>query len=351
MAYNIFTTFDPTKDVAAVGGTEVTTGMWSGDAGSLTAIYTSSVQVATSGEFYYDMHDSASADEVQFSVAYGHIASGSPSLANKNDSTLPTLVTYAQYRNVLLGKDVEKFSFDGVESNDIYVINIQRSRLRQAIDPGNWELGLSGSNGVFTLTDDSGLGTAVAGNLTANNVYNVKSGSIAAGTTGSTVYGLVFPDYGLMVLHPSAISTLVGFTGSYSTQYLSLPSATAPFIPFTGSAAITTYQYQHEGLVRSISGSMAAGKDFVARSAEVISSTNYFVRLRNTEFNYSNNPTYFTGSNPQTPLPAFTNKATSYVTTIGLYNDTNELLAVAKLSRPIQKSTDKEALIRVRLDY
>ena len=354
MAYNIFTTFDATKDVAAVGGTEVTTGMWSGDAGSLTAIYTSSVQVANSGEFYYDMHDSASADEVQFSVAYGHIASGSPSLANKNDSTLPTVVTYAQYRNVLLGKDVEKFSFGGVESDDIYVINVQRSRLRQAIDPGNWELGLSGSNGVFTLVDDSGLGTAVVGNLTANNVYNIKSGSIAAGATGSTVYGLVFPDYGLMVLHPSAISTLVGFTGSYSTLYQSLPSATAPFIPYTGSAA-TVYQYQHEGLVRSISGSMAAAgaaaKPFVARSAEVISSTNYFVRLRNTEFNYSNNPTYFTGSNPQTPLPAFTNKPLSYVTTIGLYNDVNELLAVAKLSRPIQKSTDKEALIRVRLDY
>jgi len=152
-----------------------------------------------------------------------------------------------------------------------------------------------------------------------------------------------------MVLYPKAIHDTVGFSGSYSALN-SRTLTTAPFIPYTGSAA-TLYQYQHEGLVRSISGSMAAGKSFKARSAEVISSTNYFVRLRNTEYNFSNNPTYFTGSNPRTPLDPFTIKPTSYVTTIGLYNDVNELLAVAKLSRPIQKSTDKEALIRVRLDY
>jgi hypothetical protein len=96
---------------------------------------------------------------------------------------------------------------------------------------------------------------------------------------------------------------------------------------------------------------MAAGKAFIARSAESITSTNYFIRLKNKDYNYSNNPTYYTGSNPQTVLEPFRIKPITYATTIGLYNDSNELLAVAKLSRPIQKSTDKEALIRVRLDY
>jgi len=96
---------------------------------------------------------------------------------------------------------------------------------------------------------------------------------------------------------------------------------------------------------------MAAGSPFIARSAEKITSTNYFVRLKNGDYNYSNNPTYYTGSLPQNVLPAFRDKPISYVTTIGLYNDANELLAVAKLSRPVQKSTDKEALVRVRLDY
>lgn len=362
MAYNIFTQLSLNDDITSLRGTEVTTGMWSGDTGSLATIFTSSVQVANSGEFYYDLYDlnpaSSDSAEIQFSVAYGHISGGgSPSLTNMDNSTLPTQVIYSQYRNILLAKDVERFTFDQTESDDIYVINMQRSRLRQAIDAGNWQLGLSGSNGMRTFIDDSGLSTAVVGNLVANNVYNIRSGTIDNGfaTGNSTVYGLVFPDYGVIILHPSAISSSVGFTkvSTVGQARAALTGSQAPFAPYTGSDS-TVYLYQHEGLVRSISGSMvvAGGAgDFKARSAETITSTNYFIRLRNNQYNYSNNPTYYTGSNPQNVLEPFRVKPITYVTTIGLYNDSNELLAVAKLSRPIQKSTDKEALIRVRLDY
>lgn len=357
MAYNIFTSLNPTEDITSIRGIEVTTGMWSNDTGSLTTLFTSSVQVANSGEFYYDIYNltpSNDSAEVQFSVAYGHVSGGSPTLTNLNTSTLPTQVTYAQYRNILLSKNVELFTFGETTSNDIYVINMQRARLKQAIDPGNWQLGLSGSNGLRTFIDDSGLGTAVVGNLVANNVYNIRSGSIEAGldTSDTTVYGQVFPDYGLVLLSPSAISSSVGFSGSNSTAFnaKTLMSPNVPYTPYTGSAG-SAYQYQHEGLVRSISLAMASGNGFLARSAETITSNNYFIRLRNSTYNYSNNPTYYTGSNPQNILEPFRLKPLTYVTTIGLYNNQNELLAVAKLSRPIQKSTDKEALIRVRLDY
>lgn len=350
MAYNIFTTF-ATDDITSLRGTEITTGLWSSDTGSLSAIYTSSVQFANSGEYYYDLYNGSNpaTSDVQFSVAYGHVSgSGSPPLTALNTSTLPTQVIYSQYRNILLAKDVDKFSFGGVESDDIYVINFQRNRLKQALDPGNWQLGLSGSRGISTFVDDSGLTTAVVGNLVAANVYNIKSGSLTSATTASsTVFGLVFPDYGIIILHPSAISSSVGFVNAANDIR---SSTSRPFAPYTGSG-ITAYQYQHEGLVRSISSSMASGTAFIARSAETITSTNYFVRLKNNQYNYSNNPTYYTGSLPQNVLEPFRVKPLSYLTTIGLYNETNELLAVAKLSRPIQKSTDKEALIRVRLDY
>jgi hypothetical protein len=350
MAYNIFTQLSQEEDITSLRGTEVTTGMWSGDTGSLSTFFTSSTQVVTSGEFYYDVYNlnpaSNDSAEIQFSVAYGQVSgSGSPPLSTLDTSTLPTQVIYAQYRNILLAKDVERFTFNQTASDDIYVINIQRSRLRQAIDAGNWQLALSGSKGKSTFIDDSGLATAVQGNLVANNVYNIRSGTIDDGfaTGNSTVYGLAFPDYGVIILHPSAISSSVGFVNPANNGR----TLTAlPFTPFTGSG-ITTYQNDHEGLLRSIK----LGGDFQARSAETITSTNYFIRLRNTQYNYSNNPTYYTGSNPQNVLEPFRVKPISYVTTIGLYNDANELLAVAKLSRPIQKSTDKEALIRVRLDY
>ena len=47
----------------------------------------------------------------------------------------------------------------------------------------------------------------------------------------------------------------------------------------------------------------------------------------------------------------FINNPQVYITTIGLYNDTNQLLAVAKLSRPLAKDFTKEALVRVKLDF
>ena len=81
-----------------------------------------------------------------------------------------------------------------------------------------------------------------------------------------------------------------------------------------------------------------------------LNSSVYFCRVNHNEFNYSTNPTYLSGSKirvkTQSPdLPV------SYITTVGLYNDNNELLATAKLSEPLKKSSDTEFTIRVRLDY
>jgi hypothetical protein len=273
------------------------------------------------------------------------------------NSTLPTQATYVQYRNILLTDNSDRFAFgpvgNTVGSDDIYVINVQRARIKQALDAGNWELGLSGSNGLFTFIDDSNLGQAVTGNVVANAVYNIRSGSITSGIyNDGKYYGLAFPDYGVIILHPGTISSSVGFAPPANVVRGGV-GGMVPFAPYTGSG-ITNYLYPHEGLVRSISGSMSKGISFTARSVEKITSTNYFIRINNRAYNYSNNPTYFTGSADsgiRRPLPAFQVKPITYITTVGLYNNTNELLAVAKLSRPIQKSIDKEAVIRVRLDY
>ena len=353
--YGIFSTF-ATRDIVEIKGNEVTTGLWTGDTGSLSTSFTSSAQVGVSGEFYYDIYNAnpnaggSDSAEVQFSVAYGHISgAGSPPLSVLNTSTLPTQVTYAQYKNLLLGNSSDVFQFGPstalTSSNDIYVINFQRARMRQAIDPGNWQLSLSGSNGIQTFIDNSGLTTSAQGNLTVNNSYDILSGSLTAGTVGGTYYGKVYPDFGIIVLNPSLISSSVGL----GTKANNARTSTAyPFGAFTGS--VTTYQYQHEGLVRSISSSMAAGSPFIARSVEAITSVNYFVRVYNDEFNHTNNPTILSASS-QVPLEAFRTVPISYITTVGLYNETNELVAVGKLSRPLQKSKDKEATIRVRLDY
>jgi hypothetical protein len=76
-----------------------------------------------------------------------------------------------------------------------------------------------------------------------------------------------------------------------------------------------------------------------------------FVRSRNAEFNYSTNPSFISGSTGEVIFSYFINNPQVYPTTVGLYNDANELLAVAKLSRPLQKNFTKEALVRVKLDF
>jgi hypothetical protein len=346
-----FKRFDE-DDIVRANPTEVTFGIWTGDTGSLSQFFVGTQTGSLSGQYYWDVYNinpSSSDAEKQFAVAYGHrTGGGNVTLTLDDAATLSTQATYLQYRNLLLEPEDTQFTFDGSYNSDhIYVINIARARLKEKLDPGNWLLTLSGSNGKFTFIDDSGqtLGSSFG---QSGAVFNIVSGSLT-GVSGSTVaastsstkggFGLVYPALGIMVLNPDAITQTVGLlSGSYAV------SGSRPFAPVTAS---TVNSYNHAGLVNSIQ----LGADFQARSAENISSTHYFVRLRNKEFNYTNNPTFFNETNGAIENTDFINNPRVYVTTIGMYNDANELLAVAKSSQPIQKSFDKELLLRVRLDW
>jgi hypothetical protein len=401
---SIFSTFDIDNDIVPANPTVVTTGLWSNETGSLeSTLYVSTTQLANSKEYYIDAYSTATTNElaeVQFAVTYGHIdGGGAPTLDINEQATLPTKAIYSQYRNLLLDPTDTKFSFQGVESNHIYVINFQRARIREQLDPGNWELPLSGALGIRTFIDDSAqtLG-ALTANSKAGRVFSVVSGSISSTTgivtsstnaktwgVGGPGYGLVYPDLGIIVLNPDAIGPSVGFftsasnTSSFigsaaltsslsaSTFYngtsgfdTTLTAVTSnPYAPVTHSltsgqwgTALSTYN--HAALFIAINKAITSptsDRGFQARSAETISSTHYFVRLRNRQFNYSNNPTFYNADNGSLVFSDFRKNPKVYVTTVGLYNSTNELLAVAKLSKPVRKSFDEEVLLRVRLDY
>ena len=94
-----------------------------------------------------------------------------------------------------------------------------------------------------------------------------------------------------------------------------------------------------------------AGRGFTLNSEEALSSDFVFVRARNSEFNYTENPSFISGSSGEVIYSYFIDNPQTFPTTVGLYNDGNELLAVAKMSRPLQKDFTKEALIRVKLDF
>ena len=334
----------------------ITTGLWTGDTGSLTAAYTSSTQVAAaSGDYYYNVYNADPATdntaEVQFGVAYGHVnGSGSVSLANSDDALLASKANYAQYKSVILDPTDSKFSFENgagtlVDSNDIYAINVNRSRYREKMDPGNWSLTLTGTGGTHTFIDDSGkkFGDKLG---KAGRVFKVVSGSLNLGTeneatihstvsSGDVGFGLFYPDRGIIILSPAALEDTVGSVNVDGAS-----------VSIAGSASTSVEQQNHKILVNAIN----VGGDFQARRTENVSTQHFFVRATNREFNYSNNPTYVNASGKFAETTFETDPQT-YITTIGLMNDANEMIAVAKTSQPIQKSFDKEVLIKVKLSF
>jgi hypothetical protein len=341
----------------------VTSGIWSGDTGSLSVFYTSSVQLASvSGKYYLDVYNaetSSTSAEVQFSIAYGDVNGlGAPTLTQSDDSNLQTTAVYNQFKNVLLDSADAYFSVytgstaAGHDLTSFYAININRARYKEKLDPGNIQIALSGSAGYITLIDDSG-GTNESV-TTAGRVYNMVSGALNIGTSltasiaqysdtyTSQGYGLFYPDMGIILLNPNALSASVGGTlaaaiGSQKDVYHNIALSGSTYSNNSGSV--------------SLLNALNKGGDFQARRTENVSTSHYFVRANNREFNFSNNPTFVSGSTGAFAQSLFEKDPHVYITTVGLYDDANELLAVAKTSKPIEKSFDKEVAIKVKLDF
>jgi hypothetical protein len=337
----------------------VTTGLWANDSGSLNVFFTASSQTtAQSGKYYYNVYDQnpllSETEEVQFAIAYGHVdGSGSVSLSTDDNALLPTKATYAQYKSMLLDPTDTKFQFDNAsgvatDTNGIYIINVARARYREKMDAGNWSLSLSGSNGLFTFIDNSGKKFGDSYGL-SGNVFKVVRGTLNLGTQAEATitattdsstgegYGEFYPDRGIIILNAKAVGTTVGNVWNEVFQ------SQGSLIP---SDSIAADMENHKKLYYAIKN----GKDFEARRTENISTQHFFVRATNRQFNYSNNPTYIDANGFFTE-PTFETDPQTFITTVGLLNDANELIAVAKTSQPIVKSFDKEVLIKVKLSF
>jgi len=314
---------------------------YSASAASGIGFFTSSAQLSQSGDYYMNIyHRNPQSDAnaaIQFALAYGNKdGSGSVGDANtvgNNANDTPSRAIYSQYRNMLLPPTDSVFSFGGVDSKEIVIINVARARFRQKVDPGNWELRLgSGSGASMTgsiakyssFIDASGAGENP--NISAaGRVFGIYSGSGGV-TQSSTQYGLFYPDQGIFVFHAGLLRANLGH-------------------PYNSASAVQTRN--HVTMSLALSGSTY----FQARSEEKIQSAHYFVRVTNRQFNFSNNPTFVTGSTGTFLHSSMLRNPSVYITTIGMYDGENQLLAVAKLSKPLLKSFNREALIKVKLDY
>ncbi len=337
-----FKLFDADNDVVKNIKSTISSGIWSGGSGTLSAFYSQSAQSSSNGAYYYDIYKTSPATdseaEIQFSITYGHVhGSGSLGTVGAATGNRATAAIHAQLVNLLLGPNVDRFTYAGDNTSDhFYAISLKRARMREKVDPGNWELHLdSGNANQVKLIDDS-KATANPTSGIGGRVFNVVSGSIASGTAVTKTaaasqagggIGLFYPDTGLIVLNGNQVDSLVADITSDS-----------------GSNTLG-------GNVPRFFDSIVQGAKFQARREERLSSTHFFCRAGNKEFNFSNNPTFFTASDGTFTQPTFFKDPKTYITTVGLFNGSNELLAVAKLSQPVLKSYSREALIKVKLDF
>jgi hypothetical protein len=186
----------------------VSSGMWADGAGTLTSFFTSSTQSSSNHQYFLDVHaadpQSDSTAKPQFSVAYGHFNGSGSAGAIGVDGNRASAAIYRQLANTLLGPNEEKFSFaasDGAHTKPdfVYAISIARQQLREKMDPGNWELHLSGSGGpdnVMKLIDDSNATTNPEINQ-GGRVFNIVSGSISGGTATTKIPATSQPGGGL----------------------------------------------------------------------------------------------------------------------------------------------------------
>jgi len=343
----------------------VTRALWSNNVGNLLTFYTSSAQTATQKRYYYEIFNSASTAcgaEAQFSVAYGHrLGSGSADEGGQVNDT-PSRAIYGQYRGLCLDGDTKKFVIDGSSTDHIYVINVNRARMREYLDEGNIEVNiahlsgsqyvaggnandthtgsavkLAGNSRVIRLIDDSKINSATVG--TSGEVYNMVSGSIEDGVYNSSnphIYGLMYRRLGIIVFDANKLNLSASFATVTGSEVAG-DNAFKLYTAMSGAALFTDASGDRLG--------------FQGRSAEKVKSTYYFCRIKNSEYNFSNNPTFITGSEGDLAQPTFINDPKVYITTVGLYTPRKELVAIAKISKALKKSFTKEALVQVKLDF
>lgn len=213
--------------------------------------------------------------------------------ANKNGSAYQRTL-YGAIRNIIYGDKNAVVEYGGSEKTFFTVLSISKNCLKSSLIPGSFRIG--------NFTDDSKINSPQI--LNCGRVYNLIQGVPIAGggfTYGygpGTPIGLFLPDVGLIIGNTS-------FSPSPFVLSVSNPTPT-----------------QH-----------------------------VFIRARNSQYNYSTNPSFISGSSGLIINQDWYNNPQTYITTVGLYNDNNELMATAKLPRPYNKNFNNELLMQIGLNF
>ena len=378
---------------------EVTINYWpTGSYPKGSQIFTGSAR-SSRKDYYINVlsdHPNSSSADFLFDVSFGHYE-GSGSKVGVSGIGATKAIYKTQLSNL---EDVEKLEFEQQPGKDlgfhissgsnevdkyIWSVNFHRKKYGDRLSKGNWTLKLSGSKADGTgtktlkLTDDS---RQQDGTVTpAGKRYNIKSGSSGTLNTSDTkTYGWYYPEAGTMILgenmstlipgpHTSnAASTASVATYSHKTD-ATRKNSSGFYLNYGPTNAANSFKDQNYNNslrlvncmrnVSDTSGSILEGLTGVEDQTCVT----YLCNIKPHQLNHSNNPTYTsyeyyesTGSIDFQPFYMMRNASMhgnpqTYVTQVNLHDDAGNVLATARLSKPMHKSFDKEAIIKVKLSY
>ena len=307
---------------------------------------------------------SSSANHI-FDITTGISADSALTVANQASKKLNI---YNQMAQVLVGYDhtgsIQRFDEDGdilaggTKLDNVFFMNFSRLLSKDEIKKGtfNLELGVtpaySEGGAVFAdrlkIEDTSGS----SGYLVNSPVgeYGILYATRSAGSSAmlaanqSYAVGLLFYQAGVAVISGSIFNRASAggiLNNSFHNVSMSGPSSTSePLNAVLTGSTIDTFANNLRTRMYNLQ----------FNNTVELNSSVYFCRINHNEYNYSTNPTYLSGSKIRVKTQS-SDLPVSYITSVGLYNDNNELLATAKLSEPLKKSSDTEFTIRVRLDY
>ena len=288
--------------------------------------------------------------------------------SSTNTQNAKKINIYNQMSQILMGYDqtgsILQFDEDGdllaggTKIKEAIFINFSRLLAKDEIKKGSFQLDLGvtptfSTNGAcfsdrIRIKDTSGsAGYLVNSPAGEYGVLHATNNSLTplANALGSTVHpvnacGLVFYQAGIAVLSGSVFDGLLTTPVSMSNPSLIQAVPTEHLNDLLTGSTITTIADNVRNRIHNLQ----------FNNTVELNSTIYFCRVNHNDFNYSSNPTYLTGSKLRVKTKS-TDLPVSYITSVGLYNNNNELMAIAKLSEPLKKTPDTEFTIRVRLDY
>jgi len=340
---------------------KVTKGLFSGGSGTLnsSSMATASISASNTAYFYTVTEESGSSATNVFDVGYGHIfASGSDSSDNKFASR----AVYKQFANLILNPSNagdRQFTFNALTgsasstANDIYIFSVKSDITKDRLDQ-KWTIQLSGSlsnTSASTLHLTNYTSSIFYENSQAGPYYKVISGTAGVPHTSSlddlTNYGHFYPELSTVIFNATQLSASLpgepGYIGSGSNAgyYTGVGQGFAPD-PDTDATA------DNAGKLLDC---LFNGGSVVMRSEQDVNQTTYYCRMFHNEFNFTSNPTFLvSGSQLGDIIPEMVGDPSVYVTSVGLYNSFDELIAVAKLNEAQKKNFSTEVTIAAKVD-